>query len=144
MQTIAFHIPKRTLFLLLVVAGLIQVACKKSNSGAPVITHVRAIDSTARDSFFVKAFPGTLIVIQGNNFDGLEHVYFNDYDAPFNAALVSSNNITIPIPAAAPTAPPLSKVSNTIQVVTSHGSASYTFTLVLTPPVIYADRKAHV
>ena len=138
MQTIAFHIPKRIFFFLLVLAGFFQVACKKSNSGAPVITRVRAIDSTARDSFFVKAYPGTLIVLQGANFDGLEHVYFNDFDAPFNAALVSSNNITIPIPTTAPTAPPLSKVSNTIRVVTSHGSASYTFTLVLTPPVIYA------
>lgn len=138
MQTIFFHIPKRALFFLLVLAGLIQVACKKSGSGVPVITHVRAVDSTARDSFFVKAYPGTLIVIQGANFDGLEHVYFNGYDAPFNVALLSNNNITITIPSDAPTAPPLSSVPNTIKVVTSHGSASYTFTLVLTPPVITA------
>src|SRR5258708_20549087 len=138
MQTIYKLFSKRTLFFLLMLAGFVQVACKKSGSGAPVITHVRAIDSTARDSFFVKAYPGTLIVIQGSNFDGLEHVYFNDFDAPFNAALISNNNITISIPAGAPTAPPLSKVSNTIRVVTSHGSATYTFTLVLTPPVITA------
>ena len=138
MQTIAFHKRIWQFFLLLVVAGLVQVACKKSGSGAPVITHVRAIDSTARDSFFVKAYPGTLVVIQGYNFDGLEHVYFNDFDAPFNAALISNNNITISIPTGAPTAPPLNKVSNAIRVVTSHGSATYTFTLVLTPPVITA------
>jgi hypothetical protein len=138
MQTIASHIPKRALFFLLVLAGLIPVACKKSGSGVPVITHVRAVDSTARDSFFVKAYPGTLIVIQGANFDGLEHVYFNGYDAPFNVALLSSNNIVITIPTDAPTAPPLSSVPNTIKVVTSHGSANYTFTLVLTPPVITA------
>lgn len=138
MQTNYKLFSKRTLFFLMVLAGLVQVACKKSGSGAPVITHVRAIDSTARDSFFVKAYPGTLIVIQGSNFDGLEHVYFNDFDAPFNAALVSNNNITIVIPATAPTAPPLNHVSNTIRVVTAHGSAIYTFTLVLTPPVITA------
>jgi hypothetical protein len=130
------HIPKRALFFLLALASLIQVACKKSGSGAPVITHVRAVDSSARDSFFVKAYPGTLIVIQGANFDGLEHVYFNGYDAPFNIALLSNNNITITIPSVAPTAPPLSSVPNTIRVVTSHGSATYTFTLVLTPPII--------
>jgi hypothetical protein len=138
MKTIASHIPKRALFFLLVLAGLIQVACKKSGSGVPVITHVRAVDSSARDSFFVKAYPGTLIVIQGANFDGLEHVYFNGYDAPFNVALLSNSNIVITIPADAPTAPPLSSVPNTIKVVTSHGSATYTFTLVLTPPVITA------
>ena len=124
------------LFFLLVLAGLIQVACKKSGSGAPVITHVRAVDSTARDSFFVKAYPGTLIAIQGANFDGLEHVYFNGYDAPFNLALLSNSNIIITIPSESPTAPPLSSVPNTIKVVTSHGSATYTFTLVLTPPII--------
>jgi hypothetical protein len=134
MQTIA----KRTLFFLLVLGSIFQVACKKSGSGAPVIMHVRAVDSTARDSFFLKAYPGTLIAIQGSNFDGLEHVYFNDFDAPFNAALVSNNFIPITIPSEAPTAPPLNSVSNTIKVVTSHGSATFTFTLVLTPPVILA------
>jgi len=136
MQTIASHIPKRVLFFLLVLAGLIQVACKKSGSGAPVITHVRAVDSTARDSFFVKAYPGTLIAIQGANFDGLEHVYFNGYDAPFNLALLSNSNIIITIPSESPTAPPLGSVPNNIKVVTGHGSATYTFTLVLTPPII--------
>jgi xyloglucan-binding protein len=136
MHTIAFHIPKRTIFLLLLMAGIIQVACKKGSSGNPVITHVRAIDSTARDSFFVQAFPGTLIVIQGSNFEGLQHVYFNGMDAPFNAALNSGTNIIISVPSNAPTAPPLNSVSNTIMVVTNHGSASYTFTLILPPPAI--------
>src|SRR5260221_9021249 len=138
MQAIYKLFSKRTLFFLLMLAGFVEVACKTSGSGAAVITHLRAIDSTARDSLFVNAYPGPLIVIQGSNFDGLEHVYFNDFDAPFNAALISNNNITISNPAGAPTAPPLSKVSNTIRVVTSHGSATYTFTLVLTPPVITA------
>ena len=136
MNTIALHISKRTFFLLLLIAGVVQVACKKTNTANPVITHVRAVDSTARDSFFVKAYPGTLIVIQGANFDGLENVYFNGYDASFNAALNSSSNIIISIPTQAPTAPPLNSVSNTIKVVTSHGSATYTFTLVLSAPAI--------
>jgi len=134
MQTIY----KRVLYFLLLLGGIIPVACKKSGSGAPVITHVRTVDSTARDSFFVKAYPGTLIAIQGSGFDGLEHVYFNDFDAPFNSALVSNNYIPIVIPDKAPTAPPLNSVSNTIKVVTSHGTATFQFTLVLTPPVILA------
>ena len=134
MQTIY----KRVLYFLLILGGIIPVACKKSGSGTPVITHVRAVDSAARDSFFLKAYPGTLIAIQGSGFDGLEHVYFNDFDAPFNAALVSNNYIPIVIPSNAPTAPPMNNVSNTIKVVTSHGTATFTFTLVLTPPVILA------
>jgi len=136
MQTIASPISKRTLFFLLILAGLVQVACKKSNSGAPVITHVRAVDSMARDSFFLKAYPGTLIDIEGSNFDGLQAVLFNDVSASFNSALNSSTNIIITIPSNAPTAPPQGSVSNTIKVFTSHGSVTYTFTLILTPPVI--------
>ena len=132
-----FHIQKRLILLLLLVATIVQLACKKEGSGsAPVIKNVRACDSTARDSFFVKAYPGTLIVIQGSNFDGLQHVYFNNQDAPFNPALNSSSNIIISIPTDAPTAPPLSSVPNTIKVVTNHGSATYTFTLILPPPAI--------
>src|SRR5579872_2305452 len=118
MQTIASSICKRTLFFLLILAGLVQVACKKSSSGAPVITHVRAIDPTEKDSFFLKAYPGTLIVIQGSNFDGLQEVYFNDQAAIFNPALSSGTNIIIVIPSNAPTAPPLNSVSNTIKVQT--------------------------
>jgi hypothetical protein len=132
----SLHIKKRYLLLLLIVASIIQVACKKENGAAPIISHVRAVDSTKRDSFFVKAYPGTLIVIQGSNFDGLQHVYFNDQDAYFNPALNSSTNIIIGIPTDAPTAPPLSSVPNTIKVVTNHGTAIYSFTLILPPPAI--------
>ncbi|MHA4810975.1 glycan-binding surface protein [Flavitalea flava] len=139
MNKIAFHITKRTILILLVAAGIIQVSCQKSgNSGKPVITHVRAVDSTARDSFFVKTYPGTLIVIQGSNFDGLQHVYFNEFDAPFTVALTTSTNIIITIPSNSPTAPPLDKVSNTIRVVTNHGMADFDFQLILTPPIIVA------
>jgi hypothetical protein len=133
MQTPAI---KNTLFFLLLAAVLIAPACKKNNSGTPVITHVRAIDPNERDSFFTQAYPGTLIVIQGSHLDGLEAVLFNDQPATFNSALNSSSNIIITIPSNAPTAPPLSSVSNTIKVFTSHGSTSFTFNLVLTPPVI--------
>lgn len=138
MSILNFHIPKRTIFLLLVLAGMIQVACKKSSSGSPVITHVRAVDSTARDSFFVTALTGSLIDIQGQNLDGLQAVYFNGLSATYNPALNSGTNIIITIPTNAPTSPPLSSVPNTIKVVTNHGSATYTFNLVLPAPIITA------
>jgi hypothetical protein len=138
MQTIASSITKRFFFILAIAAGLFQTACQKNNSGAPVISHVRTVDPNAKDSFFVQAYPGTLIAIQGNHFDGLQHVYFNDAEAVFNPALNSSTNIIMTIPTNAPTAPPLNSVSNTIKVVTSHGSASFAFTLVLPPPAISA------
>ncbi|HWB26220.1 MAG TPA: glycan-binding surface protein [Chitinophagaceae bacterium] len=131
------------LILLFTVAlvGVTQQACKKdssSGSGTPVIKDVRVVDSTKRDSFFTEALPGTLIVIQGSGFTGLQHVYFNDFDASFNSALNSDNNIIISIPADAPTAPPLDSVSNKIKVVTDHGEATFDFRLILPPPAVSA------
>jgi hypothetical protein len=137
MNTTIFRSNLRTFFLLLIAAGIVQAGCQKGGSSAPpIIKNVRAVDSLARDSFFVKAYPGTLITIQGSNLGGLQHVYINGFDASFNSALNSNTNIILTIPTDAPTAPPLNQVSNTIQVVTDHGSASFAFQLVLPPPAI--------
>ena len=139
MNTIAFHISKRTLFLLLIIAGLIQVSCKKNNSGGPpVITDVRAVDSTERDSLFTKALPGSLIAIQGHNLQGLQTVYFNDTAAYFNPVLATSTNIIIIIPASAQTAATNPNVPSQIRIVTDHGTTTYSFTLYIPPPAISA------
>jgi hypothetical protein len=130
---------KLILLLAVAFAAITQQACKKeagSGSGTPVIKDVRLVDSTKRDSFFTQALPGTLIVIQGSGFSGLQHVYFNDFDAAFNSALNSDNNIIITIPANAPTAPPLDSVTNKIKVVTDHGMATFDFKLILPPPAV--------
>jgi len=131
-------INKIILLAAIALVAVTQQACKKDSSGGgtPVIKDVRMVDSTKRDSFFTQALPGTLIVIQGSGFSGLQHVYFNDFDASFNAALNSDNNIIISIPSDAPTAPPLDKVSNQIKVVTDHGQAIFDFVLILPPPAI--------
>jgi hypothetical protein len=132
---------KKILFVaIIIIAGLAQFACKKMVDGgsAPVITDVRSIDSTKRDSFFTQAVPGTLIVIQGNNFDGLQAVYFNDTLAAINLAYVTRNNIIITIPSTSQTAATNPKVPSVIKVVTDHGTATYSFTLYLPPPVIYS------
>ena len=131
---------KQIFFLLIITAGLLQFACKKEVDGgnAPVITEVRAMDTTKRDSFFTRAIPGTLIVIKGDNFDGLKAVYFNDTSAYFNPSYVTKNNIIITIPGTAQTAATNPKVPNVIKVVTDHGTVSYSFTLYLPPPQIYS------
>ncbi|HXB96124.1 MAG TPA: hypothetical protein VNU70_13230, partial [Puia sp.] len=64
---------KRITYLLLALTGLVYFACKKNSGGGnPVITHVRSLDSTKRDSFFVSAVPGNEIVIQGSNLQGAQ------------------------------------------------------------------------
>lgn len=130
---------KKILFFLIILAGVVVVACKKTVSGSggqPVIKQVRAVDTTKRDSFFTQAMPGSLIVIQGENLDGLQAVYFNDTSAYFNPAYATDNNIIVTIPATAQTMATNPDVPNIIKVVTDHGSATFSFTLYLQPPQI--------
>jgi hypothetical protein len=124
--------------LLVIIAGGIFFSCKKneSGSGQPVITNVRSVDTTKRDSSFAQAIPGTLIVIQGNNFDGLQTVFFNDTSAYFNPSYATNTNIIVSIPATAQTAATNPNVPSIIKVVTNHGTATYSFQLYLPPPLI--------
>jgi len=128
---------KKLLFFILIAGGVIT-SCKKndSGSGTPVITQVRLVDSTKRDSTFKQAIPGALIVIQGNNLGGLKAVYFNDTSAFFNPVYATNTNIIVTIPSTAQTIATDPKVPNIIKVVTSHGMATYSFQLYLPPPTI--------
>ncbi len=129
---------KKILFLIIIVAGLANYACKKTDSGGgmPVITAVRSMDTTARDSVFTEAVPGTLIVIQGSNMGGLQAVFFNDTSAYFNPVYATSTNVIITIPSSSQTAATNPNVPSTIKLITDHGTATYSFTLYLPPPVI--------
>ncbi len=85
-----------------------------------------------------KQCPDELIVIQGNNFSGLQAVYFNDTSAYFNPAYATNTNIIINIPSTAQTIATNPDVPNVIRVVTDHGEATYSFSLYLAPPQIYS------
>jgi len=128
----------RKLLFFTIVAGTVLFSCKKNDggSGQPLISHVRVVDSTKRDSTFTKAIPGTLIVIQGSNLSGLRQVVFNDTVAYFNPAYATDKNIIVTIPATAQTTATNPKVPSIIKVVTNHGTATYSFQLYLPPPVI--------
>jgi hypothetical protein len=129
---------KKLLIIIIAIVAFLPYACKKEGggSGQPVVTGVRSIDTTKRDSLFTEATPGTLIIIQGNNFNGLQAVYFNDTSAYFNPSYVTNNNIIITIPSTAQTAATNPDVKNVIRIVTDHGETSYSFSLYLPPPFI--------
>lgn len=129
---------KRLLLFISILAVLAQFACKKSESGMPVVTHVRTVNPAEADSFFTQAKPGTMIVIQGSGFSGLQAVYFNDTSAYFNPVYATGTNIIITIPGYAQTSATKPHATNTIKIVTSHGTTVYSFKLVLDPPVIYS------
>jgi Surface glycan-binding protein B xyloglucan binding domain len=128
---------KRVLLFIIVLAGLVQFACKKNSSGGqPVVKDVRSVTPAEADSFFTSALPGTLIVIQGSGFNGLQAVYFNDTAVAFNPVYATNTNIIVTIPATAQTAATDPSVPSVIKIVTSHGTVSYPFTLYLPKPVI--------
>src|ERR1022692_151759 len=127
---------KLLIAFIIVIAGLIQFGCKKSESGPPMITGIRVVDSTKRDSLFTQAIPGTEIVVQGSNFNGLQAVFFNDTSAYFNPVYVTGSNFIIVIPATARTAATNPNVPSVIKIVTNHGTATYSFKLYLPPPAI--------
>ncbi|HMH20850.1 MAG TPA: glycan-binding surface protein [Puia sp.] len=128
----------RKLILLSAVVALVTVACKKDNHASPVIKQVRLLDSTARDSFFTKALPGTLVVIEGANFEGLIAVTFNDQPAVINTALNSGTNILARISPNTPTPATYPGASNMLRIFTGHGQASYAFTVVPPGPSVTA------
>lgn len=127
----------KKIFFFLIIAGFVLYACKKdNNSGPPVIKNVRAVDTTKRDSFFVKAMPGTMIVIQGSNLGGLQAVFFNDTLAYFNPVYATSTNVIVTIPATAQTKATNPSVPDIIRLVTDHGTTTFAFQLYLSPPYI--------
>lgn len=126
---------KKILFLI-ITTGVVFFSCKKNDKALPVITSVRSIDTTTRDSLFTKAMPGNLIVIQGSNLSGLQAVYFNDTSAYFNPSYATNTNIIITIPPTAQTAATRPDVPSVIRIVTDHGETTYSFQLYLFPPQI--------
>jgi len=134
MNNILFN--KRTIFFLVASVCLVFLSCKKDKASPPKIDQVRLLDSTKRDSFFVRSLPGAMIVIQGSGFSGLQNVYFNGFDAAFNSALNTDRNIIVMIPADAPTEATNPNVPNNIRVVTDHGEAVFEFRIVAPPPAI--------
>ncbi len=107
-----------------------------SGGGTPLIKQVRLVNPDKKDSTFVKALPGTLIVIQGENLQSVLKAYFNDYEAPFNAVYNTANNLIITIPADAPTEATKANVSNKIKLLTTHGETTFDFILLPPPPAI--------
>jgi hypothetical protein len=130
---------KKIVFLILLLASLVvaEFSCKKNNGGGPpVITNIRSLDTTKRDSFFVAATPGTEIVIEGHNLGGLEQAFFNDTSAFFNPVYNTNTAIIITIPGTAQTAATRPNVPNVIKLVTNHGTVIYSFQLYLPAPSI--------
>lgn len=129
---------KWILFFILPVALSLFVSCSKDDdhTGVPIVSSVTLLDSTKQDSAFVRALPGTLILVTGQNLGGITQVAFNGQSAYFNPTYNTDTRLIITIPDNAPTEATDPKVPNTIRIVTTHGETSYSFVVDIPPPSI--------
>lgn len=113
-------------------------SCEKDSgvSGPPMVTGVRLLDPSKKDSTFTSALPGTMILVEGQNLGGITHVYFNGQDTWFNPVYNTNTNLIITISGDAPTEATDPNVPNQIRIVTNHGETTYDFILTIPPPVI--------
>lgn len=99
----------------------------ESGTGTPVITGVRVTDPTKADSLFTDASRGQMIAIIGNNLSDPKEVYINDQSVSFNPNYSTANSLIITIPADLELIGVNPKLTSEIRVVTSHGTANYSF-----------------
>lgn len=124
---------KNIFFLLIIAGSLIQLSCKKENSGAtPKITGIRAITP---DSSITSALPGQIVVIQGANLASAMAISFYGFPASFNSGLFSETNLVVMIPPIKWDSIP-DGMANKIEVVTTGGTASYDFNINAPAPII--------
>ncbi len=108
-----------------------------ANGGQPEITAVRVPDPAKADSTFVKAGPGQMIAIIGNNLGNTLKVYINDQEVYFNPTMNTDHSIIVTIPSEEDgfklTAFD-SNLKDEIRVETTHGTAVYSFKITAPYP----------
>jgi len=136
-------------FAFLLLAGCGLASCSDSDSsgsGTPVITGVRSCDPDLADSLFTKASPGQIIAIIGENLSGVLEVYINDQLVSFNSTMNTDHSVIVTIPSTDDgflLSAYNSDLSDEIRVVTSHGTATYSFKVITGAPTIIRTQAAY-
>jgi hypothetical protein len=132
-----------TTLIIAMVVLFLQVSCKKSSSqGPPSITGFRlykakGLDSViSKDSAINALRPGDYIVVQGNNLENVEAIYFDGFPATFNPTYASAHNFVVQVPTTIPFASIPSALFNTVKVVTASGSTTYNFSIEAPKPFV--------
>ncbi len=86
------------------------------------------------DSVTTAGNPGDYYVIYGTNLGSTETITFNGLSAYFNRALMTDQTIVVQIPTNVPTSGP--QATDTLTIVTLHGTVNYKFTVIAPPPTI--------
>lgn len=117
-----------SILFFLLTGMLFFTACEKEESySTPKISKIRAIH---KDSTLTTGELGQMVVIEGQNFNGLEKVYFNSEAATINLALTTDKHIIVNIPNQFPT-----EITNSVKVQTKGGSTEFNFEVEIPSPV---------
>jgi hypothetical protein len=101
-----------------------------------VSTTLKALSGkvSAFDSATTAGSLGNYYVIEGSNLGSATTVSFNGVSAYFNRALMTDNSLIVEVPSNTPAIGP--QATDSLVVVTLHGSAYYKFAIIPPPPTI--------
>lgn len=126
-------------YLLLAIIAITQSGCKKDqtySTATPVITGVRNYVASPGDSLLSKVGPGQWVVVRGQNLKGALQIYFDGTKASFNDAWFSDTSAVVLIPSVIAFPTVAANQLNTIRYVTTHGEASFSFSIIAPAPTI--------
>lgn len=107
---------------------LLNVACEsRENDGTPIITGIRSLDASKADSLFTEGIPWQIVVLVGENLDGVREIYINGQSASFNPTYATSTHIIFTIPGELTLVGEDPTLPNEIRVITKNGIATYPF-----------------
>lgn len=131
------HINKLLTGMFMLLLALPFVSCNDDDdNGLPVIHGVRTTDPLLKDSTFVKANPGQMLVIEGENLGSVTKVYINGQDVYFNPNYVTAQTIIVTIPEELELTGKNAELPKEIRVENRNGSASYSFHVLSPAPEI--------
>lgn len=127
----------RLLAFLLAFCGLyVMASCQDDEgSGIPVIHYLRVTDPALADSTFTDVNPGAMIVVVGENLDGVQKVFINDQEVSFNSNYNTSTSLILTVPAELELTGANPELKGELRIVTSHGTAVFAMHVLSPAPV---------
>lgn len=122
-------------WIVLILVGFFW-SCQQDEDKAPEIYRVRTTDPALKDSSFVQANPGQMIVIEGNNLETTREIYINNQNVLFNTNYVTHTSIIMTIPSDLELTATNPDLPKEIRVVTDYGTAVYAFHVLASAPAI--------
>jgi hypothetical protein len=123
--------------LTFVAALLLFSACKKTGSSGPVLTGVRYYAASPDDTAMANLTPtGQWVVLEGNNLKNAVQILIDGVQVSFNPALFSDTSAVVQIPIVIPFNSVAAGDLNTIKYITTGGSTTFKFSIVVPPPAI--------